>query len=27
MNKAIIFCAPSGRGKTTIVKHLLSIDQ
>lgn len=27
MNKAIIFCAPSGSGKTTIVKHLLSIDQ
>jgi guanylate kinase len=26
MNKAIIFCAPSGSGKTTIVKHLLSID-
>jgi guanylate kinase len=24
--KAIIFCAPSGSGKTTIVKHLLSID-
>ena len=23
MNKAIIFCAPSGSGKTTIVKHLL----
>lgn len=21
--KAIIFCAPSGSGKTTIVKHLL----
>ena len=26
MNKVIIFCAPSGSGKTTIVKHLLSID-
>ena len=26
MNKAIIFCAPSGSGKTTIVKHLLSTD-
>lgn len=25
--KAIIFCAPSGSGKTTIVKHLLSIDE
>lgn len=24
--KAIIFCAPSGSGKTTVVKHLLSID-
>ncbi len=24
--KAIIFCAPSGSGKTTIVKHLLSVD-
>ncbi len=24
MNKAIIFCAPSGSGKTTIVKHLLA---
>lgn len=24
MNKAIIFCAPSGSGKTTIVKYLLS---
>lgn len=24
--KVIIFCAPSGSGKTTIVKHLLSID-
>jgi guanylate kinase len=24
--KAIIFCAPSGSGKTTIVKHLLEID-
>jgi guanylate kinase len=27
MNKVIIFCAPSGSGKTTIVKHLLSIDK
>ncbi len=27
MNKAIIFCAPSGSGKTTIVKHLLSVDE
>lgn len=27
MNKVIIFCAPSGSGKTTIVKHLLSVDQ
>ena len=26
MNKAIIFCAPSSSGKTTIVNHLLSID-
>jgi len=26
MNKAIIFCAPSGSGKTTVVKHLLSVD-
>lgn len=26
MNKAVIFCAPSGSGKTTIVKHLLAID-
>ncbi|MBP9185603.1 MAG: guanylate kinase [Bacteroidia bacterium] len=25
--KVIIFCAPSGSGKTTIVKHLLSIDE
>jgi guanylate kinase len=25
-NKVVIFCAPSGSGKTTIVKHLLSID-
>lgn len=25
MNKAIIFCAPSGSGKTTIVKHLLKV--
>jgi len=24
--KAVIFCAPSGSGKTTIVKHLLSVD-
>jgi guanylate kinase len=24
--KVVIFCAPSGSGKTTIVKHLLSID-
>jgi guanylate kinase len=24
--KAVIFCAPSGSGKTTVVKHLLSID-
>jgi len=24
MGKAIIFCAPSGAGKTTIVRHLLS---
>ena len=24
--KAIVFCAPSGSGKTTIVKHLLAID-
>ena len=24
--KAIIFCAPSGAGKTTIVKHLLSLN-
>lgn len=24
--RAIIFCAPSGSGKTTIVKHLLSLD-
>lgn len=27
MNKAIIFCAPSGSGKTTIVRHLLAIDK
>lgn len=26
MNKVIIFCAPSGSGKTTIVKHLLKKD-
>jgi guanylate kinase len=26
LNKVVIFCAPSGSGKTTIVKHLLSID-
>jgi guanylate kinase len=26
VNKVIILCAPSGSGKTTIVKHLLSID-
>ena len=26
LKKVIIFCAPSGSGKTTIVKHLLSID-
>lgn len=26
MNKVIIFCAPSGSGKTTIVKHLLKQD-
>lgn len=25
--KAVIFCAPSGSGKTTIVKHLLGTDQ
>lgn len=25
-NKAVIFCAPSGSGKTTIVKHLLSVN-
>lgn len=25
-NKVVIFCAPSGSGKTTIVKHLLSVD-
>lgn len=25
--KAVIFCAPSGSGKTTVVKHLLSIDK
>lgn len=24
--RAVIFCAPSGSGKTTVVKHLLSID-
>jgi guanylate kinase len=27
MNKVIIFCAPSGSGKTTIVKHLLKVDE
>lgn len=27
MNKVIIFCAPSGSGKTTIVKHLLQHDE
>ncbi|MFY8022110.1 MAG: guanylate kinase [Bacteroidia bacterium] len=27
MNKVIIFCAPSGSGKTTIVKHLLQQDE
>lgn len=26
MHKVVIFCAPSGSGKTTIVKHLLAID-
>lgn len=26
MNKLIIFSAPSGSGKTTIVKHLLSLE-
>jgi guanylate kinase len=26
-NKVVIFCAPSGSGKTTIVKHLLSVDK
>lgn len=26
LNKVVIFCAPSGSGKTTIVKHLLSVD-
>ena len=25
-HKVVIFCAPSGSGKTTIVKHLLSVD-
>ncbi|MCX6185995.1 MAG: guanylate kinase [Bacteroidetes bacterium] len=25
-NKAVIFCAPSGSGKTTIVKHLLNVN-
>ena len=25
--KAIIFCAPSGSGKTTIVRHLLNTNQ
>lgn len=27
MNKVIIFCAPSGSGKTTIVKHLLQVNK
>jgi guanylate kinase len=27
MNKVIIFCAPSGSGKTTIVKHLLNVNK
>jgi guanylate kinase len=27
LQKAVIFCAPWGSGKTTIVKHLLSIDE
>jgi guanylate kinase len=27
LGKAIVFCAPSGSGKTTIVKHLLSLDE
>jgi guanylate kinase len=27
MNKVIIFCAPSGSGKTTIVKHLLEVNK
>lgn len=26
LEKAIVFCAPSGSGKTTIVRHLLSVD-
>ena len=26
LNKVVIFCAPSGSGKTTIVKHLLATD-
>lgn len=26
LNKVVIFCAPSGSGKTTIVKHILSVD-
>lgn len=26
LKKVVIFCAPSGSGKTTIVKHLLAID-
>lgn len=26
MSKAVIFCAPSGSGKTTIVKHLLTVN-
>jgi guanylate kinase len=27
LQKVVIFCAPSGSGKTTIVKHLLAIDE
>jgi guanylate kinase len=26
LNKVVIFCAPSGSGKTTIVKHLLQVN-
>jgi len=26
LNKVVIFCAPSGSGKTTIVKHILSVN-